>query len=83
VDRDRFPDDHYARVSGRDSNQQHPESDLEHEAGARYQLQYNSDLSSSNWINLGSLFTATGATLNTTDSVTNGPQRFYRVVLLP
>jgi hypothetical protein len=53
------------------------------EAGGMYQLQYNSNLSSSNWINLGSLFTATGATLNTTDSVTNGPQRFYRVVLLP
>jgi hypothetical protein len=48
-----------------------------------YQLQYNSDLSSSNWTNLGSLFTATGATLNTTDSFTNGPQRFYRLVLVP
>jgi hypothetical protein len=46
-------------------------------------LQYNSDLSSSNWINLGNPFTATGATLNTTDSLTNAPQQFYRVVLLP
>ena len=53
------------------------------EAGGRCQLQCNSDLSSSNWINLGSLFTATGATLNTTDSFTNGPQRFYRLVLSP
>ena len=43
------------------------------ETGARYQLQYNSDLSSSNWINLGSPVTATGATLSTTDSLTNGP----------
>jgi uncharacterized repeat protein (TIGR03803 family) len=51
------------------------------EAGGTYQLQYNSDLSSSNWINLGSPFTPTGATLNTTDSITNGPQRFYRLVL--
>jgi hypothetical protein len=25
--------------------------------------------------------TATGATLSTTDSITNGPQRFYRLVL--
>jgi uncharacterized repeat protein (TIGR03803 family) len=51
------------------------------EAGGRYQLQYNSDLSSSNWISLGSAFTATGATLSTTDSVTNAQQRFYRLVL--
>jgi hypothetical protein len=50
-------------------------------AGGTYQLQYNSDLSSSNWTNLGIPFTATGANLSTTDSVTNGPQRFYRLVL--
>jgi uncharacterized repeat protein (TIGR03803 family) len=53
------------------------------EAGGTYQLQYNSDLISSNWISLGSAFTATGTTLSTNDRVTNGPQRFYRVVLLP
>jgi len=35
-----------------------------------YQLQYNSALSSPNWINLGSAFTATGPTL------ISGPQRF-------
>jgi uncharacterized repeat protein (TIGR03803 family) len=52
------------------------------EAGGRYQLQCNSNLSSSNWINLNSPVTATGATLSTTDSVTNTPQRFYRLVLL-
>jgi uncharacterized repeat protein (TIGR03803 family) len=51
------------------------------EAGGTYQLQYNSDLSSSNWINMSSAITATGATLSTTDSLTNGPQRFYRLVL--
>jgi uncharacterized repeat protein (TIGR03803 family) len=53
------------------------------EAGGTYQLQYNSDLSSSNWINLGSPFAAIGATLSTTDSVTKAPQRFYRLVLSP
>jgi hypothetical protein len=53
------------------------------EAGGTYQLQCNSDLSSSNWINLGSASTATRATLSTTDSVTNGPQRFYRLALSP
>jgi uncharacterized repeat protein (TIGR03803 family) len=53
------------------------------EYGGLYQLQYVPDLSSSNWTDLGSPITATGATLNTTDSITNGPQRFYRLVLLP
>jgi hypothetical protein len=48
-----------------------------------YQLQYNSDSRSSNWINLGTNVTAIGAKLSTTDSVTNGPQRFYRLVLSP
>ncbi|MGA2544393.1 MAG: choice-of-anchor tandem repeat GloVer-containing protein [Verrucomicrobiota bacterium] len=49
------------------------------EAVGTYQLQYNSDLSSSQWTNLGSAMPATGAMLNLTDYVTNGPQRFYRV----
>jgi uncharacterized repeat protein (TIGR03803 family) len=53
------------------------------EAGGTYQLQYNSDLSSTNWTNLGSPVTATGATLSTTDSLNNAPQRFYRLVLSP
>jgi uncharacterized repeat protein (TIGR03803 family) len=53
------------------------------EAGGTYQLQYNSDLSSSNWSNLGSAYTATGATLSTMDTLTNGRQRFYRLVLSP
>jgi uncharacterized repeat protein (TIGR03803 family) len=53
------------------------------EAGGTYQLQYNSDLSSSNWTNLGSAATAIGATLSATEAVANGPPRFYRVALLP
>jgi uncharacterized repeat protein (TIGR03803 family) len=53
------------------------------EAGGMYQVQYNSDLSSSLWINLSNAATATGATLSALDFVTNGPERFYRVVLLP
>jgi uncharacterized repeat protein (TIGR03803 family) len=53
------------------------------EPGGTYQLQYTSDLISSNWTGLGSAVAATGATLGATDSVTNGPQRFYRLVLLP
>jgi len=53
------------------------------EAGATYQLQYNSELNSTNWINLNSPITATGASLTTTDSVTNAPQRFYRLAISP
>ena len=53
------------------------------EAGNVYQLQYNSDLASTNWINLGSALTATGTALTFADSISNGPQRFYRLVLLP
>ncbi len=53
------------------------------ETGGTYQLQYTSDLSSSNWINLGPAAIANGAMLNTTDSLTNDPQRFYRLVLSP
>jgi hypothetical protein len=48
-----------------------------------HQLQCNSDLSSSNWTCLDSAVTATGATLSATDSLTNGPRRFYRLVLSP
>ena len=53
------------------------------EAGASYQLQYNSDSSSTNWSNSDGPLTATGATLSATDSATNAPRRFYRVLLLP
>ena len=53
------------------------------EAGNVYQLQYNSDLDSTNWINLGSALTATATVLTFADSISNGPQRFYRLALLP
>jgi hypothetical protein len=53
------------------------------EAGGTYQLQFNPGLSSTNWANLGSAFTAKGATLRTTDIITTSPQRFYRLVLSP
>jgi len=46
-------------------------------------LQFNSDLSLANWTNLGSPITAAGTNHTATDSVTNGPRRFYRVVRLP
>jgi hypothetical protein len=53
------------------------------EAGASYQLQYHSDLNSTNWTRLGGPLTATGPTLSATDCATNGPARFYRAVRLP
>jgi uncharacterized repeat protein (TIGR03803 family) len=51
--------------------------------GETYQLQFISDLRSTNWSELGASITATSTTLGATDSSTNGPQRFYRVVRLP
>jgi len=51
--------------------------------GSIYQLQYSTDLGSGNWIKLNGPATATALTLSTTVSLTNGPQRFYRVSLLP
>jgi uncharacterized repeat protein (TIGR03803 family) len=53
------------------------------EAGNGYQLQSNSDLDSTNWINLGSALTATGTALTFADSISNDSQRFYRLVLVP
>jgi uncharacterized repeat protein (TIGR03803 family) len=51
------------------------------EAGTKYQLQANSDLNASNWTNLG-IMTATGATLQSQDSITNAAQRFFRLMLV-
>jgi uncharacterized repeat protein (TIGR03803 family) len=53
------------------------------EAGGTYLLQYNSDLNSTNWVNVSPALIATGATISTTDVITNGPQRFYRLVVSP
>jgi hypothetical protein len=53
------------------------------EVGGAYQLQSNSDLSSTNWTSLGSAIIANGTTLNTSDFITNAPQRFYRLALRP
>jgi uncharacterized repeat protein (TIGR03803 family) len=53
------------------------------EPGWKYQLMYSSDLGSGSWTGMGDVSTASGPTLTATDSVTNAPQRFYRVALLP
>jgi len=53
------------------------------EPGVSYQLQYLSDLNSTNWTTLDDPVTGVGGTVTAIDSVTKGSQRFYRLVLLP
>jgi len=51
--------------------------------GAVYQLQYVTDLSQRNWMNLGQPFTATNTTTLLTDTGAVDPQRFYRIIINP
>jgi len=46
-----------------------------------YQIQYSTNLVSTNWFNLGSLISATNSSISASDSMTN-LQRFYRVMLV-
>ncbi|MGD1087417.1 MAG: protease pro-enzyme activation domain-containing protein [Verrucomicrobiota bacterium] len=54
-------------------------------AGLVYQVQYNTNLLQTNWINLGSPITATTNTLSVSDTnaLISSPSRFYRIVELP
>jgi hypothetical protein len=57
---------------------------LAHAAGVnsrRGQVQYNTDLSSTNWLNLGGSVTASNTILSASDSMTNS-QCFYHIMLL-
>jgi hypothetical protein len=49
--------------------------------GQTYQLQSNTDLTSTNWVNLGGCVTATSITASASDSMTNS-RCFYRVMLV-
>jgi uncharacterized repeat protein (TIGR03803 family) len=51
--------------------------------GVKYQPQYKTNATGTNWINLGNAITATSAQASVSDSITTDPQRFYRIVLLP
>jgi hypothetical protein len=51
-------------------------------SGRAYQLQYNTNLNLTNWIDLTNV-TATSSTATASDFTAPDPQRFYRVVLLP
>ena len=48
-----------------------------------YQPQWASSLSPTNWVNLGSTVSGTGAILYLTDSTLDGIRKFYRVVVVP
>ena len=50
-------------------------------AGQSYQLQYSTNLTQTNWTDLGGAITATNGTMTASDSPGSGPQKFYRVVL--
>lgn len=52
-------------------------------AGQSYQLQFNSDSSSTNWINLGGPIVATNGMMSATDPIGTDGRRWYRVALLP
>jgi subtilase family serine protease len=51
-------------------------------SGVSYQLQYISDLRTTNWSNFGSAIMASNSVATESDSLTNS-QRFYRVLLKP
>lgn len=52
-------------------------------AGPSYQVQYTTDLASTNWLNLGDAVAGTTNTMSTSDTTGYDANRFYRVVLLP
>ncbi len=52
-------------------------------SGLNYQLQYKTDLTTTNWVNLGSKTNATGAITSASDVTTGATQRFYRVAMVP
>jgi hypothetical protein len=52
--------------------------------GQIYQVQYNTGLTQTNWLNLSSVITATNITMTGSDiTPATNSQRFYRVILLP
>jgi hypothetical protein len=51
--------------------------------GRTYQLQFSTNLTRTNWVNLGTAMIATNSTVSASDTLGPDPQRFYRVVLLP
>ena len=52
-------------------------------AGSTYALQSTTNLLATNWVNVASPVTASGATASLTNAIGNAPQQFYRVALVP
>lgn len=48
-----------------------------------YQVQYSTNLSSTNWVNLGSPLTTTGSQLSACEIINSNEQCFYRIVFQP
>ncbi len=48
-----------------------------------YQVQYRSDLTTNQWVNLGSPVPGTGTDMCITDTIKDQPKKFYRVVETP
>ena len=51
--------------------------------GTNYQVQYTTNLASTNWNNLADPIIATNSTQSISDPLSTDAQRFYRIVLLP
>ena len=51
--------------------------------GLVYQVQFKTNLLSTNWINLGSPITATGPSITVTNTIGPDPRRFYRLAIFP
>jgi hypothetical protein len=51
-------------------------------ANERYQVQFTSSLTQTNWSSLGGIITATNTTMSASDTLTNA-QMYYRIQLLP
>ena len=51
--------------------------------GLAYQLQFTTNLSISNWSNLGSAINAATNVVTASDTNSSDPQRFYRFVVSP
>jgi uncharacterized repeat protein (TIGR03803 family) len=52
-------------------------------SGQTYQVQYRTDFDRTNWNDLGNAITATNGVATSFDTVGPGPQRLYRVRLVP
>jgi hypothetical protein len=48
-----------------------------------YAVQYKTNITSTNWVNIVPNVTASGPTASITNAIGSSPQQYYRIVLLP